>query len=583
MTLDQAPVRSPNAALLVRLHLAGMTGVLCWGLIMLAFGNHAGAIIELIYLLLLIPSVLWVHFTERHIVPDVWANITGVFLNGIAMTWVCDGVVGSGAFIGWSIICPMAAMVWVGLRASLITSAFYVALMIALTLFGQALPGGAAPPTAALPWMVTYNLVGGFSLVLLTLGWFIARLDDERRQNLANQERLLESQRHESLATLAGGVAHDFNNAFMAISGNLQLAERDLDPDSPLLMRFGQIRGVLDQAAILAHQMLAYASGGAPKKSSAPVAETIENAARFVLSGSPVRLEFERQGPLCAVEVDHGQIARVVQQLVTNAAQAMPEGGTVALRLGERTRDHRGPAPIPAGQRCLVLEVRDAGHGIPRELIPRLFDPFFTTRAGRTGLGLTEAFTVVRDHGGAIEVDSDHGRGSTFRVWLPIHRADEPAREAPAAPCTDRPAPAAGPAPPPKPGLPPTVLVMDDEATVLEVMREMLLILGYRVIATADGAAALAAWDSAGGPPPALAIFDLTVRGGMGGVEAARLLRQRDPGALIIASSGYASDRALSDYRAHGFDAVLRKPYRLEELRDTVETLLGARAPAAEA
>ena len=567
--------RAPNAALLVRLHLAGMVGVGVWGLFLLGLGHRAGAIAELVYLLFLTPSVIWVYHTERHIVPDVWANIAGVFINGVAITWLCDGIVGSGAFVVWSFICPMAAMVWVSLRASLLTSLFYLLLLVLLTVFGQALPGGHAPPAEALPWMITYNLIGAFCLVLLTLGWFIARLDDERRQNLASQARLLESQRFESLATLAGGVAHDFNNAFMAISGNLQLARNDVEPSNPLLGRIERAQCALERASGLAHQMLAYSSGGAPRKSTTPFAETIERAARFVLSGSQVRLEFSQQPQISDIPADADQLSRLVQQLVTNAAQAMPGGGTVSLRLDQRTRE-RELAPLTAGQRCLVLEVADQGAGIAQEHVARIFDPFFTTREGHAGLGLTEAFTIARDHGGAIEASSNPGQGSVFRVWLP---APDPPRADRLAPL-DAPTPRAGRlAAPPKASAsdePPTILVMDDESAVLEVLSQMLELLGYRVLATPDGAAAVQAWAraQAQGQPLDAAIFDLTVKGGMGGVEAARRLRELSPDALIVASSGYVSDRALADFRQHGFDAVLRKPYRISDLSDTlVQTL----------
>ena len=573
--------RAPNAALLVRLHLAGMAGVAITGLFLAAVGNLTGALIEVLYLALLTPSVLWIHFRKRHIVPDVWANIVGVFLNGIAVTWVCDGVVGSGAFIGWSIICPMAAMVWVSLRASLLTSAVYVALLVGLVAFGQALPGGTPPPVQALPWTLAYNLFGGFSLVLLTLGWFIARLDDERRQNLAAQARLLEAQRFESLATLASGVAHDFNNAFMAISGELQLLLRELGPGHLALRRLTRIREVLERATRLSHQMLAYSCGGAPNKATAPLDDSIEQAASFVLSGSPVRLEFVREPPLCAVEADREQVARLVRQLVSNAAQAMPGGGVVTVTLSQRIRGRSEGSTVPAGRRCLVLEVRDRGHGIAPEHRSRLFDPFFTTREGHAGLGLTEVFTIVRDHGGAIEVESNPGGGSLFTVWLPACEGGEWAgTEVPAPPLSDAvPALVEGPA------TPATLLVMDDEAPVLEVIREMLELLGYRVLAAADGAAALEAWQRAveACDPPRLAIFDLTVRGGMGGAEAASRLREHYPGALIVASSGYVSDRVLADCRLHHFDAVLRKPYRLEELRGTVEALLRRGSSAASA
>jgi signal transduction histidine kinase len=409
--------RAPNAALLVRLHLAGMAGVALWGVIMLLLGNTAGALYELFYFLILIPSVLWIHFTERHIVPDVWGNIVFVFFNGIAMTWAGDGVVGSGAFVVWCFICPMAAMVWVSLRAALVTSGVYLALLVVLTLYGQALPGGQPPPDAALPWMITYNLIGGFALVLLTLGWFIARLEDERAQNLSSQARLLESQRFEALATLAGGIAHDFNNAFMAISGNLQLASAESPPDSPVIRRIGRAQQALEQATGLAHQMLAFSSGGAPSKSNAPIAETIERAASFVLSGSPVKLELDVPEQELTMQADREQLGRLVQQLVGNAAQSMPAGGTITLRMRLRVLERSLPL-LEAGQECVLLEVCDRGAGIPTEHLGRLFDPFFTTRDGHAGLGLTEAFTIARDHGGAIEVESKLGVGSCFRVWL---------------------------------------------------------------------------------------------------------------------------------------------------------------------
>ncbi len=559
------------------LHKAGMVCHLGLGPAFLLLGQWRITLIFMCHSAFMGCSLLWLKHRPGPVDNVVRANIAVVFLNMVVITWLLDGTMSSACYPIWGLVGPLAAMVFLSRKETAISGVLFALGAFAVTA-PVAWPGARPLPAWVIPWMTVANMLSSTTLCMITLAWFVRRLEDEHHQLLASRDRLRHAEHFESLGVLAGGIAHDFNNAFMAISGNLQLACRDASPSSPLRPRLDRARQALEQATELAHQLLAFSSGGAPSKARASVAETVQQAAQFVLSGSSVRLEFYQQEQLHPVVADLEQISRLVQHLVNNAAQAMPEGGNVTVRLGHRFCTHSQP-PLEAGRRYVVLEVEDQGHGIPEHQQNRLFDPFFTTREGRSGMGLTDCYTIARDHKGHIEVESEPGCGSTFRVWLPASSHMDTV-----------PRPAVRPDP--EPAAPPCaaqdgegihdagrILVMDDEPAVLEVLEEMLTVLGYEVLTTEDGKAAVEAWRQASerGAPPLAAIFDLTVRGGMGGVEAAQKLRALAPDARIVASSGYVNNHVLADYRQHGFDAVLRKPYRLDQLVKTLEETLTQR------
>jgi len=237
----------------------------------------------------------------------------------------------------------------------------------------------------------------------------------------------------------------------------------------------------------------------------------------------------------------------------------MPDGGTVVVEVANVTR----ASPDGAGEACryVGVTVEDSGVGIPPEDLRRIFDPYFTTKVGGTGLGLATAYSVVHRHGGLIECDSTVGQGSRFRVLIPAS-ARRPDRAPPAAPSPRR---GQG-----------RVLVMDDEALVREVAARQLAAAGYEVEVVASGAAALDAFRDARdrGDPFGVVLMDLTVPGGDGGKETIPKLLALDPEVRCVVVSGYSDDAVLANYRDFGFRARLAKPFRSEQLLNVVADVL---------
>jgi PAS domain S-box-containing protein len=381
------------------------------------------------------------------------------------------------------------------------------------------------------------------------------------------QEEVLTTRKLESLGTLAGGIAHDFNNLLMASAGYVALARQSLSPGDLPEVRLGEAEKAMERATQLTQQLLTFARGGAPVRSVSSIGETVRESARFVLHGTQVHGEFDIPDGLPAVEADLGQISRLVQNLVLNAVQAMPGGGTVSVRCDDWIGDGRTTG-LDAGRRFVRIIVRDEGSGIPEADRQRIFDPYFTTKAGGSGLGLTTCHSIARSHGGRILLESEVGRGSTFTVLLPSSEKPVPR---PAARDTTRRRVMGGRA-----------LVMDDEPAVLEVMAQMLKSLGWTVTTSSEGGEAVERYRAAmtGGTPFDVAVLDLTIRGGLGGVETVARLAAEDPDVRAVAASGYTDDPVLANPQLYGFRGVLRKPFRLEDMDAVISGVARRSAPS---
>jgi signal transduction histidine kinase/ActR/RegA family two-component response regulator len=390
------------------------------------------------------------------------------------------------------------------------------------------------------------------------------RLEAEVRlrvEELRNAEtELAKARQLQSLGILAGGIAHDFNNLLTVVLGNLSLLMERADPGSRKWIEDAE--AAVERARELTAQLLTFSKGGAPVRNPARIDEVIRDSAAFVLSGSHVGFATDLPSDLHVVDIDSGQINQVLNNLLINAVQAMPEGGTVHV-CGRNTD------AVPGKQEpgdFVAIEVRDEGPGIPREHLSRIFDPYFSTKADGSGLGLATAYSIVSRHGGLLTVDSEPGHGSTFTVYLPATRESLPA-------------------PAHRRGLerfPGTrVLIMDDDDRVRSVIQEMLESLGCRVTPAADGEEAVFRYSRALGKQERfdLVILDLTVRGGMGGEETMRRLREIDPGVRAVVASGYGNSPVMSDHRSHGFCAMLKKPFELDTVAETLRRALGT-APA---
>lgn len=394
----------------------------------------------------------------------------------------------------------------------------------------------------------------------VTMGAVLVFRDVTEKQRL--ERELQRASKLEAIGLLAGGIAHDFNNLLTAIGGNISLASLSLEADEEAKESLAEAEKATYRARDLTQQLLTFAKGGAPIKETASLVELLRDSTGFALRGLPVRCHFDIAEDLWPVEVDRGQISQVVNNLVMNAVEAMPTGGFIKVS-AENVRVDGDEVALPPGDYVRVV-VQDHGVGIPPDRMDRIFDPYYSTKEGGSGLGLATTYSIVRRHNGHIEVESQIGVGSTFRVYLPA---------LPNAVRQQRPEPAP---PPVLQGRRGRILVMDDEETVRRVVKKTLERLGYEVAVVAEGEAAIQAYLEARGSGEQYdaVIMDLTVPGGMGGKEAARALRSVDPKACIIASSGYSNDPVMSESAAYGFSGVIAKPYRPTELDELLRRVM---------
>ncbi|MDO9307491.1 MAG: ATP-binding protein [Deltaproteobacteria bacterium] len=360
----------------------------------------------------------------------------------------------------------------------------------------------------------------------------------------------------DSLGILAGGIAHDFNNLLQCVFGYVSLAKLDLDQTSSAFTMLGKAEQSMKQATSLTQQLLTYAKGGKPVKKIIHLQPIIQNAVVFSLSGSNVDFE-TNYGDLWCVDGDEGQLGQVIQNIVINAVQAMPQGGRIRI-----TALNHPPESQPNGKRTVSISIADTGAGIPKAHLSKIFDPYFTTKKAGNGLGLATAYSIIKNHGGTLAVESRPGSGSTFTITLPAVEcvAQQPEQEY-------LPRGFSGKA---------RILVMDDEEVIRTVALDMLNSLGHDVETAPHGEAALVQYRKAleDGAPFDLVILDLTVKGGMGGAETLTKLKQIDPGVKAVVSSGYSDDETIASHLELGFIASLAKPYTAAELENIIRITL---------
>jgi two-component system, cell cycle sensor histidine kinase and response regulator CckA len=387
-------------------------------------------------------------------------------------------------------------------------------------------------------------------------------------QKLALERKLLEAQKLESLGVLAGGIAHDFNNILTSILGNTTLAAMDLPEAHRARRQLTQIERAAQRAADLCAQMLAYAGRASFVTVPLNLSRLVHDTAALleVSVGRRVRLELLVDDTLPAVMGDPTQLRQIVMNLVINAADSLGDrtDGHVVVRTFTRdltADDFRGAVhspKLPAG-RYVGLEVSDNGCGMPPEILARIFEPFFTTKFSGRGLGLAAARGIVQRHDGALFVETAPGRGTCFRLFLPVTAATAADSTAPLEP-------AAG-------ALHGTVLVVDDEEPVREVSREALTALGLTVIEAADGAAALARLQE-NGHGIRLVLLDLTMPG-LPGDETLRRLRQTHPDLPVVVMSGYSEGETMQRCASLGVAGFLPKPFDVAALTARLRPHLG--------
>ena len=390
----------------------------------------------------------------------------------------------------------------------------------------------------------------------------VARDITERRQS--DHEHLILS-KLESTGILAGGLAHDFNNLLT----NLQLNLEMIGLTGPLAphqkQHVSQAGETLHAARALTEQLLTFAQGGVSAHRIMDLKPLLQRSLDVALSGSNVRGESALAPDLWTAEVDEAQIGQVIRNLVLNAREAMPAGGTVRLRAENVVFDTSQSADSPPGD-YVRITVTDEGAGIPPEVLPKIFDPYFSTKQRGAqkgmGLGLTICHSVLQKHGGTIAVESRPERGTTVFCHLPAARFHAAPTVAPA---------------PVEPVRSRKILVMDDEPRVLQVVAQTLSQLGYEPCLAENGTEAVTFYEEAlqQGTPFAAVLLDLTVRGGMGGREVVKILRERDSAVRAVLMTGYNHEETFRDHSRHGFVGALAKPFSVDRLRDKLTEVLG--------
>jgi PAS domain S-box-containing protein len=375
------------------------------------------------------------------------------------------------------------------------------------------------------------------------------------------EEELIKAQKLESVGLLAGGIAHDFNNLLTAVLGYINLAKKHIGAGDAAGEHLVKAENASLRARDLTRQLLTFSRGGAPVRKTASLREVIKESASFALRGSDVKYEFFIPDDLWPVDMDEGQIGQVVQNLTINADDAMPGGGTVRITCRNVGVPGENVLPLMKGDYVRV-SVEDRGTGIAKEHLPKIFDPYFTTKPKGSGLGLATSYSIIKNHDGYITVESEPGVGTAFHFYLPASDTRGHAATARG----DKPLPAGGG----------RILVMDDEETVREVVADMLKHLGYEVEVARDGVEMLIRYMESrnSGKTFDAVIMDLTVPGGMGGKEAVRKLLEFDPAVKAIVSSGYANNQIMADYKNFGFAGVITKPFVINHLAATLDSVM---------
>jgi signal transduction histidine kinase/ActR/RegA family two-component response regulator len=400
-------------------------------------------------------------------------------------------------------------------------------------------------------------------------------LEQAYEQLKTAQEQFYQAQKMESVGVLAGGIAHDFNNFLATIMGNISLAKMMTKPEDKIFNILTRVENVSRRAKDLTQQLLTFSKGGVPGKKIISISQIIRDSVNIAQRGSKISCEFSLPDNIWPVEVDEAQLSQVINNLIINADQAMPEGGKIKVCTENVKIKAEDGLPLGAGN-YVRISIQDQGIGISEENLAKVFDPFFTTKPTGTGLGLTTVYSIIKKHNGHISVESKIGVGSTFHIYLPSPHKEILVRRG--QPVSDS---FLGKEKPEDFALSEIngkgrILIMDDEKGIQETLETILTHFGYAVECAREGTETINLYKKAKelGKSFDAVIMDLTIRGGMGGKETIKKLLKIDPKVKAIVSSGYSNDPIMTDFRKFGFSGVIAKPYQVEDLIKTLQEMI---------
>ncbi len=392
-------------------------------------------------------------------------------------------------------------------------------------------------------------------------GWFAwASLRRATRRIRRLQRDRVRAEKLESIGVLAGGIAHDFNNILAAAVGNVSVLRMSANADSSTEELLDDVDQALDQATRLSSQLLALAKGGVSRRELQAMAPLIDESVSLALAGSRSKADLIVDPELWCAEVDSGQLRQLLSNVVLNADQSMRTGGPVEVLAENVVLDTINDQRLSPGPYVRV-KISDRGTGIDPSIKDNLFDPYFTTKEGGSGLGLALCYAIAQRHHGSIDFHAREGGGTSFEIWIPAQPNQQQPQEQSSLPAK---------------GGSGRILVMDDELLVRRVFGKALEHLGYDCELVEDGQAAIDAFDAAKSEsrPFAAVILDLTVPGGMGARETLAELRLRDPNVRAVVASGYADDPLLDDPAQAGFAGFLPKPVTVPQLAEALAQTL---------
>ncbi len=364
----------------------------------------------------------------------------------------------------------------------------------------------------------------------------------------------------ESIGLLAGGIAHDFNNLLTAILGNISLAMHEIVAEDKVTKRLTAAEHASLRAKDLTQQLLTFSKGGTPVRKTISISSVIKDCTNFMLSGSNITVDFDIPTDTWSIKADEGKISQVFQNIVSNSKQAMEDGGVIHITLENSTFLKNGDLPLKPGK-YVKISFEDQGCGIPKNILPNIFDPYFSTKEKGSGLGLASSYSIVDNHEGCILVESEINIGTTVTIYLPaLGKTVLVSEEKELKIITGK----------------GRILLMDDEEFIRSFASATLKEAGYEVVGVEEGNSAINQYKIAkeNGTPFDAVILDITVPGGMGGKEAIQELRAFDPEVKAIVSSGYSKDPIMAQFKKYGFSGVVPKPYKIIELCKTVRDVI---------